>query len=1327
MKFVRWMLILVCGGLLAARANQVDLSAPSGTLGYADSRGRALYGLDYQEVDAGDGVKLPLRFLFSSGAVAGSDYRWTGWTVPLVESYAKEISDFQYEVMMICGKKEYFAFEYRNGAEGGGGDPQTVPGRPHVTNTTTRNQSHTWTATIQGVPTDPYNYIASDIVLTITRWDGWRLKYVNGKITELTTDGGKLLKWDYSGPVGRLKRIYASATNTTLLRIDYDGTTASAKPTHLVVNGDSYVLTIDAGHCLKRIQHPDTTADAFDYVNYSAGFFSLYGRPSNPSGGDPSLTHTNRFGFARTLTWSPLGSIKSDGQWSYEIVPSSSWSGQNTVYGAAGVKRTRIATGEWEQIQFSGTRDGTRVFTALDGTQTRISTNRSYGSGFGNTSKVERFINNQWVTISQAAYSGPRLIRYTDANEKDTVYTYTNHPGASIYAPPKTKTVADATGRWRQYTYDLRGNLIEFNNGANVVRAYEYDARDRVKKVKNDAGVVIAQYEYNNNDRVTSIKDADLNEWTFQYLDRYGESLLTRITSSSLTAEFTYDGQGNLRTAKGPNGETWTLTPSAENLLEKITAPIVTGQPVASETKFGYDARKNLESVENAFTDETTFLYDDLDQVKKITDALTHASEYVNNGNGMTTKVTDNRAKVYDLTYQNRSQRTELKFPGGSKNESKYDLNGRLQEWKNRAGVAVTITRDDAGRVLEKSWPGGYSDAYTYDPAGRIQQAAATSPSGTITQDFTYDSEGRVETITQDGRTVTLGYNSRNQLASIAYPGVSSFTVNYTYDAEGRVEDIRRGSFNVMARFHYDTGGRVYKQETPGVHDIDYTYDQLDRIKSITYRRNTGGGNYTTHWSAAYTYNAVGNRLTQRFYGYGGLEGDVYDYDAAGQLKGVKIRAGNYAAGYAAATNPAATETYAYDAAGNRTASATSAGGAVSYVVNDLNQYTTVTGEVPAYDAAGNLTSHDGWTLGYDALGRLISAQKGTTSLTYGYDAFGRRAYEASAGQYTRKLFYVGDQAIESFETLNGQSTGSAMRYIWGPGIDRPICQIPQHASPNPTYFVQDALGNVAVAVRGSGIWQRYYYDAWGNVTITDAANNPTSNPDSRFLFTGRDYDVETGLYHYRTRAYSPKLGRFLQPDTIDFRGGDLNLYRYVANNPINLIDPFGLWGINDCGGWTLPPIDPFPYEAPESPVEEPREPTGDWPEPPWDPDTPITPAKRPRGGGGGGNLPYVTPLLNGSVYYAEHPSVTPIPLGGGPTLTEFLAIMPQGRILGALGMAAKLSRAKQVIEKGRTQQATEIMNAQRKLRKNERDATLRSTKRSQQEERAAWKRGEYD
>ncbi len=126
-----------------------------------------------------------------------------------------------------------------------------------------------------------------------------------------------------------------------------------------------------------------------------------------------------------------------------------------------------------------------------------------------------------------------------------------------------------------------------------------------------------------------------------------------------------------------------------------------------------------------------------------------------------------------------------------------------------------------------------------------------------------------------------------------------------------------------------------------------------------------------------------------------------------------------------------------------------------------------------------------------------------------------------------------------------------------------------------------------------------YYYDAFGSPIIvtspgTDgdwltpwdgsvAAESTVGNP---YLFTGRRYDAETGLYYYRLRMYThcvllfwsrdkmgcggnmrltalraistEGLGRFMQPDPIHY-GDGMNLYAYCHNNPVNGRDPMGL------------------------------------------------------------------------------------------------------------------------------------------------------------------------
>ena len=53
------------------------------------------------------------------------------------------------------------------------------------------------------------------------------------------------------------------------------------------------------------------------------------------------------------------------------------------------------------------------------------------------------------------------------------------------------------------------------------------------------------------------------------------------------------------------------------------------------------------------------------------------------------------------------------------------------------------------------------------------------------------------------------------------------------------------------------------------------------------------------------------------------------------------------------------------------------------------------------------------------------------------------------------------------------------------------------------------------------------------------------------------------GFYYMWARYYDPNVGRFISEDPLGFGGGDVNLMAYVGNNPINRIDPLGLWYID--------------------------------------------------------------------------------------------------------------------------------------------------------------------
>jgi RHS repeat-associated protein len=119
------------------------------------------------------------------------------------------------------------------------------------------------------------------------------------------------------------------------------------------------------------------------------------------------------------------------------------------------------------------------------------------------------------------------------------------------------------------------------------------------------------------------------------------------------------------------------------------------------------------------------------------------------------------------------------------------------------------------------------------------------------------------------------------------------------------------------------------------------------------------------------------------------------------------------------------------------------------------------------------------------------------------------------------------------------------------------------------TYHHHDGLGSVIMLTNASGsVVERYRYDVFGHVTILDTtqAPRPATAHTNRFLFTGREWIGEIGIYDYRNRIYWPELGRFLQTDPIRFEAGDVNLYRYVFNNSVNWVDPEGLQGARKVG-----------------------------------------------------------------------------------------------------------------------------------------------------------------
>jgi RHS repeat-associated protein len=1012
--------------------------------------------------------------------------------------------------------------------------------------------------------------------------------------------------------------------NSTGVRLDWRGLGVAGQG----VDADGYVATRD-------VDADGLAMVSIDRVNrLTRDFFDGQGNVTKHIHGDGRADAYTYNGFAQVLTHTNPRSFTT--QYTYD------GEGNLTSVVDALTNRTTItytANGRVESVKDARNNLTTYQYDSQDRVTTVTfpggATNLIAYDSKGNAATLTDERGNS-TTFSYDALN--RRTGMTDALSNRTTYQYDSGGNRTVVQAPLSRTTTFAYNNMNRVTtvtdplshstvigYDSGGNVRTVTDPLSRVTTYEYDSMNRPTVVI-DPLAQRATTTYNAEGQVIQIADRLNRITTISYNSRglrhtvtdplgrtvtYSYSPTGRPSSVSEPAEgegeifeaYDYDALDRLESVSDALGHRTTT------VYDAVGNPIARVDANNHRTTFTLDNRDRFETVVDALSHVTTFVYDSGGNRTVVIDPLGNRTTTAYDALDRATTITDAESGVTTITYDAVGRRTGLTDPVGNRTTWSYDAADRLTTMTDALGTA-TYSYDNANQLTDQTDIAGRRTTFSYDSGGRqtrerwldgsggtirtitftydaeSQSTSVSDPDATLT--FTYDSGGRQLTERTSGGgtnqpdvTLTKTYNEFGDRASLTDNLGSVGRTTYVYDAARRLTDITRtfnGSNEVAVGFDYDDANRLTRvQRTASGSNIEvrttFAYDAANRVTTILHQAVEPGeevgqdGPITGLVTYSYGYDSA-NRLTTET-----IDGSTvtYGYDATSQLTSAR---------------GARTEDYGYDANGNRDTT--------GYTVSGGNRMTASPGATYTYDPAGNVSAKTETgtgrvtTFSYDYRNRLTGVTRKDSGgsvimqATYTYDPLdrriGTRTDDDGAGPNPAVQTWTAYDGVNTYADFDGAGS-LRQRYLYGPAIDELLARTGSGGTT--AWYLVDRLGTVRdVASTAGTVIYHASYDSYGNIT------GQSGGGGDRFRFTGREYDVSTGLYYYRARYYDPVAGRFVSCDPIGFSAGDANLYRYVFNGPILFTDPTGeivpvliIGGVVLIGGlfW-----DPTPANAPD-------------------------------------------------------------------------------------------------------------------------------------------------
>lgn len=652
-------------------------------------------------------------------------------------------------------------------------------------------------------------------------------------------------------------------------------------------------------------------------------------------------------------------------------------------------------------------------------------------------------------------------------------------------------------------------------------------------------------------------------------------------------------------------------------VFDNVTKTMTTTSPAGAKTSVVLNLQEQPISMQTGSDTPITLTYDALGRLKSTVQGSVNQKTFVYNSNGFLQSVTNALGEVTSYTYDLAGRVTTTTMPDGRATHHSYDANG------NVTGV------QPPSRPFHLFTFNAFELPAEYNPP-------PLSGVSVVNTRYTYNMDKQLTQITRPtGATAVFNYNlTTGLLSSIGLAGGAN---TYTYEPNSdRVVRIDSADGIRNDYTHFGRNIQTVEQKNASTNfvygKIIYTYDSQHRIVN----RRVYGNNFGVAYDQAITYNSdsqptqIGPMSLAYTFPSGRLAttvtnqiSDSRTYDAYGNLetysavytpiKGKAVLLYSYTLTRDALHRIVAKSetiqkdkykyTYSYDSAGRLTKVFRNNKAYSSYIYDDNgNRVMGTTAGVQftaTYDAQDRMLTHGPRSYTYNANGERTSvSQLLTLPQEYTYDAFGNTKSLKLANGTLVSYGYDGENhntvlsvgGAVNQRTIYENDYRIAMRVI-GAGVAYEIysygtrINTPDLVFKNGAFYriIADHLGSPRLVVQATDgvVAQRMEYNDLGGITQDTA-------PDFQaYGFAGGLNLPFAGLTKFGARLYDAETGTWTTKDPIGFDGGDTNLFGYVANDPINFVDPEGTNPLIIAGLIVGAILTPTPTDTHISTIEE--------------------------------------------------------------------------------------------------------------------------------------------